>query len=115
MSEANTPPESSHDSSQASHAPPPAEPTAATAPAKPRSYDKIPRQFGRYRIQECLGKGGMGVVFKALDLQLNRSVALKIPFLDGDDREELRQRFYREAQRRRDLAPRQHLPGLRRR
>jgi serine/threonine protein kinase/WD40 repeat protein len=61
-----------------------------------KSSDKIPRQFGRYLLQDCLGKGGMGAVFKAHDTQLDRQVALKVPFLSSDD-EETRQRFYREA------------------
>ncbi|HLW64708.1 MAG TPA: serine/threonine-protein kinase [Gemmataceae bacterium] len=58
--------------------------------------DRIPRQFGRYRIGDCLGKGGMGAVFKAYDSQLDRQVALKVPFL-GDDSDDTRARFYREA------------------
>src|SRR5438552_604863 len=66
-------------------------------PAGPkRTLDKIPREFGRYRLQDCLGRGGMGAVFKAHDTQLDRQVALKVPFL-GDDDEETRARFYREA------------------
>ena len=38
----------------------------------------------------------MGAVFKAQDTQLDRVVALKVPFL-GDDSDDTRQRFYREA------------------
>src|SRR5579871_593723 len=57
---------------------------------------KVPRQFGRYLIQECLGKGGMGAVYKAHDTQLDRQVALKIPFLNEGDKE-TQLRFYREA------------------
>lgn len=70
---------------------------AITRPESPRRVlDKIPRNFGRYRIEETVGKGGMGAVFRAYDTQLDRFVALKVPFL-GDDDEETRQRFYREA------------------
>jgi serine/threonine protein kinase len=67
-----------------------------TPPEPARAFDRIPRNFGRYRIGECLGKGGMGAVFKAHDTQLDRQVALKVPFL-GDDGAETRERFYREA------------------
>lgn len=33
---------------------------------------------GRYRVEEEIGRGGMGVVFRALDMLLNRCVALKM-------------------------------------
>ncbi len=66
----------------------------------------IPEQFGRYRIERELGRGGMGAVYLAHDGQLDRKVALKIPFFkDDEDDAESVERFYREA---RAMATLQH-------
>ena len=64
----------------------------------------LPVQFGRYRIERELGRGGMGAVYLAHDQQLDRKVALKVPIFKDDDSEAV-ERFYREA---RAMATMQH-------
>ena len=52
---------------------------------------------GEYSLQRELGRGGMGVVYLARDVQLDRDVAIKVLPSPLSSRPELRARFLREA------------------
>ena len=55
---------------------------------------------GRYRVEEVIGRGGMGAVYRSTDERLGRNVAVKVitaVTADADARERVRARFRREA------------------
>ena len=61
----------------------------------------IPQQIGRYQILRILRSGAMGMIYQAVDPEIDRVVAIKLiraDLLDGADRPDFIARFRREAQ-----------------
>ncbi len=62
----------------------------------------------KYRIDQVIGRGGMGAVYRARDVRLDRDVAIKVVRADLLDSAEARSRFRREAQ----IVARLQHPGI---
>jgi eukaryotic-like serine/threonine-protein kinase len=64
-----------------------------------RMAEPLPRTLGKYEVISVIGKGGMGIVYKAKDPIIGRMVAVKTISTTQDlGDEELQQRFQMEAQ-----------------
>ena len=60
-----------------------------------------PATIGKYQVQDVLGQGGMGIVYRALDPLIQRTVAIKTitkAALDPADLQYALMRFRHEAQ-----------------
>ena len=72
-------------------------PRGEAVPLEQHPVEKV----GKYRILGILGKGGMGIVYKGLDPDIDRKVAVKTirfdTFADGPVKEEMLTRVMREA------------------
>lgn len=55
-------------------------------------------KVGKYDVMDVLGRGGMGVVYKAMDPKIGRLVAIKMMTVGFTENPDLLKRFYREAQ-----------------
>jgi serine/threonine protein kinase len=78
-------------------------PASGASPAALSKHDlpSTPRTLGRYELLEQVGKGGMGIVYRAVDPAIGRIVAIKTILFDdaaGAKASELRARLLRESQ-----------------
>ncbi len=69
---------------------------AGTAAARP--WTAQPPHLSGYEVQDELGRGGMGVVYRAWDQRLHRPVAIKMLLAGDFARPDERERFEREAE-----------------
>ena len=69
-----------------------------TSPLAPEFMDLQSALAGEYSLERELGRGGMGVVYLARDVQLDRHVAIKVLPPALASHADLREAFLREAQ-----------------
>ncbi len=80
---------------------------------KPTDVTHLGTKLGPYEVQSPLGAGGMGEVYRARDVRLDRTVAVKVLASHLSSSPELKQRMEREARAISALNDPPHLPSLR--
>jgi len=61
-------------------------------------FGSIPENFGDFQLLQQIGEGGMGVVYKAIQKSLSRTVAIKIIRPEKHNQKEILRRFRKEAE-----------------
>ena len=112
--------DTSHDRTPSRPLPPTASaPRSRTSPpprrARVTARDALSGTLGGYRIEKELGRGGMGAVYLARQVSLDRPVALKVMNSRWASNPNFLVRFTREAYAAAQLRPPQRRPGLRHR
>lgn len=59
---------------------------------------RVPKQFGPYQLEKICGKGGMSVVYRAIDPEYSRYVAIKIMTGEAAADESVRKHFLQQGQ-----------------
>ncbi|WP_157447576.1 serine/threonine-protein kinase [Chthoniobacter flavus] len=80
-------------------------PSVGAGPWEPPTLEEVSRLLPQYRIEQLIGRGGMGAVYKGIQLNLDRPVAIKLLPAEMAMDEAFVARFEREA---RTLAKLQH-------
>lgn len=75
----------------------PREAPSSRSPHSGRPSDLVGRQIAGYRVESEIGRGGMAVVYRAKDLRLDRTVALKLLAPELARNDTFRQRFTHES------------------
>ena len=69
-----------------------------TAPWQPPEPEHVAQMLPQYHVEALIGRGGMGAVYRGKQVQLNRSIAIKVLPAELSANAEFMTRFQREAQ-----------------